>query len=179
MSENKLNITPETRVGTLLQQYPQLEQLLLEMSPSFVALKNPILRKTVAKVTSLQQAAKVGNVNPITMVNALRAAIGDEPLQSCYSNELEVPFSSSTRGESKAVLNSQIVKTIDVRPLLAEGNHPKELILNEAESLNKDQGLKFIAPFPPTPLIDILKEKGFTINTEMIGAEEFHVEVYR
>ena len=49
-------ISPATKIGKLLEDYPELEELLVGLVPKFAALKNPILRKTVAKITSLQQA---------------------------------------------------------------------------------------------------------------------------
>ena len=48
MHRNKPLITPETKVGELLTHYPELEELLLQFSPAFATLKNPILRRTVA-----------------------------------------------------------------------------------------------------------------------------------
>jgi len=50
-----LTITPETKLGELLERYPQLEQTLLDHSPAFAKLKNPLLRRTVAKVATLQR----------------------------------------------------------------------------------------------------------------------------
>lgn len=68
----KLDITPQTLIGDLLKNYPQLEDTLIEIAPVFRKLKNPILRKTVARVTTLKQAAVVGNVSLSTMINELR-----------------------------------------------------------------------------------------------------------
>ena len=55
-------ITPETKVGALLDAYPELEAVLIELAPPFRKLKNPVLRRTVARLTSLAQAAKVGRL---------------------------------------------------------------------------------------------------------------------
>ena len=35
--ETDLHITPDTKVGALLDNYPQLEDVLLAMSPAFVS----------------------------------------------------------------------------------------------------------------------------------------------
>ncbi|MDD4434532.1 MAG: DUF1858 domain-containing protein, partial [Parabacteroides sp.] len=48
------------KVAELLNDYPEIEDTLLSLSPAFAKLRNPVLRKTVARVTTLQQAAKVG-----------------------------------------------------------------------------------------------------------------------
>ena len=72
MADDELQITPDTKIGALLEAYPQLEEKLIELAPAFRKLKNPILRKTVAKVTSIRQAARVGGVPVGEMVNQLQ-----------------------------------------------------------------------------------------------------------
>ena len=62
MSEHKLTIIPQTRVGELLDAYPELEELLFKLSPKFTALKNPVLRRTIGRVATLSQAAAVGGL---------------------------------------------------------------------------------------------------------------------
>src|SRR5512134_520384 len=73
-------ITPESRVGDLLERWPALEEVLVSMSPHFRALRNPILRRTVARVATLRQVASVGGVPLGTLVERLRAAAGLPPL---------------------------------------------------------------------------------------------------
>ena len=55
MAASKIIISPKTKVGELLDNYPDLESVLMEMSPAFEKLRNPVLRKTVARVATLQQ----------------------------------------------------------------------------------------------------------------------------
>ena len=71
-------IVPHTKVGDLLDEYPQLENTLLKLSPTFSKLKNPIIRKTIGKVATLQQVAVVGNLKIDVLINALRKEIGQE-----------------------------------------------------------------------------------------------------
>ena len=54
--DQKLIITPKTKVLQLIEAYPHLEDVLIEYVPAFKKLKNPILRNTVAKIATLQQA---------------------------------------------------------------------------------------------------------------------------
>ena len=53
----------------------------MQFPSAFSALKNPVLRRTVAKVTTLRQAAKVGNVELTDMINRLREEVGQNLLQ--------------------------------------------------------------------------------------------------
>ncbi|MBE0410006.1 MAG: DUF1858 domain-containing protein, partial [Anaerolineales bacterium] len=72
------DITPQTKIKVLLDKFPQLEDVLLEISPTFAKLKNPLLRKTVAKVADLRQVAQIGNVSIGELINKLRQEAGIE-----------------------------------------------------------------------------------------------------
>lgn len=51
---------------------------------------------------------------------------------------------------------------LDVRPLFASGRPPLPAILNAVNRLQPGQALRLVAPFPPVPLYDLLRERGFT-----------------
>ena len=81
----KVDINLQTKVAALLEDYPELESKLIELSPAFAKLKNPVLRRTIAKVTSLQQAASVAGIVPALLIQELRLAAGLSVFQ--YSGE--------------------------------------------------------------------------------------------
>ncbi|WP_315264006.1 DUF1858 domain-containing protein, partial [Tannerella forsythia] len=159
MHRNKPLITPETKVGELLTHYPELEELLLQFSPAFATLKNPILRRTVAQVTSLRQAAKVGNANIVEMVNSLRQAAGQS-----ISDENSLIESENARVALVGKAPTAITFTLDVRPVLEKGEHPKELVMKEANRLQAGECMELLTPFPPVPLIELLEKKGFAVT---------------
>ncbi len=156
--ENKpsnIPITPETKVAALLDNYPQLESTLMELAPSFAKLRSPILRKTVAKVTTLRQAAKVGGISLAEMINKLRQAAGISS-----ENFIEESIDEANGKAPDWFKKSAICKTIDARPILEKGEHPLGLVLNEIRLLQAGQILELITPFLPAPLIDKGKEAG-------------------
>ncbi len=57
-------------------------------------------------------------------------------------------------------------KTLDVRPLLAEGTEPFPLIRERVNTLTAGYGLTVVAPFLPAPLIELLKSEGFESTME-------------
>lgn len=57
-------------------------------------------------------------------------------------------------------------KRFDVRPLLKRGAEPLSEILKRVESLAPDEGLIVIAPFLPSPLIELLGSQGFDSKIE-------------
>lgn len=155
---SSLNITPKTKIGELLDNYPELEEVLLQLSSAFASLKNPILRKTVAKVASLQQAAAIGGLKVEELVNKLRKEIGQEPL---FGN---VADSDYLLAEPPAWFDeSKITIRYDARELIQSGGSPMSQILEDTGTLNSGEIYEFVTPFVPAPIIDMLKSKGFQV----------------
>ncbi len=153
----KTDIIPRTKVADLLKDYPELEETLIEAVPAFSKLKNPILRRTVAKVTTLQQAAKIGEVSVDKLINTLRKVVGQPPLQvSEGASEEETP-PPDWFDEKK------IVKTFDARELLEKGEYPYQLVSAELKGMKEEQILRVIADFLPVPLIEKIEEQGYAV----------------
>ncbi|NIP23979.1 MAG: DUF1858 domain-containing protein, partial [Phycisphaerae bacterium] len=52
--------------------YPELEETLISIAEPFKKLKNPLLRKSIAKIATLKHISAVGNVPLNDLVNELR-----------------------------------------------------------------------------------------------------------
>ncbi len=61
-SVQKMTITPKTTVHTLLKEYPFLLDFLAAYHPEFKKLTNPVLRRTVGRMATLDTVAEQGNV---------------------------------------------------------------------------------------------------------------------
>ncbi|MCF8233781.1 MAG: DUF1858 domain-containing protein [Bacteroidales bacterium] len=158
MSE-KLIITPKTKVGELLKAYPELESKLVELAPEFKKLRNPVLRRTIARVTSLQQAARVGGVSVDEIVNKLRKAAGQD--------EIKVEEATHLSGEKPDWLDEKnIRRTFDATETIAAGGHPLDIVLRETRKMKPGEIYLLLTPFLPAPLIDKVKEMGFETWTE-------------
>ena len=57
-------------------------------------------------------------------------------------------------------------KRFDVRPLLKRGTEPLSEILQRVQALHSGEGLTVIAPFLPSPLIEVLGSQGFASKVE-------------
>jgi hypothetical protein len=165
MNDKKINIdiTPETKVGTLLDSYPELEDLLVRLAPPFAKLRNPILRKTVARVTSLRQAAKVGGVNIAELVNALRKEVGLSGVAGISDD------ANGVSGPKPDWVESQIAESLDARPVIESGEQPIGLVMSRLRKLSDNQVFELITPFEPAPLMDKAREQGFSIWSEKMG----------
>ncbi len=159
MAAEKLVISPKTKVGELLDAYPQLESVLLDLSPAFAKLKNPILRKTVARIATLQQAAVVGGLRTDELVNRLRKEAGqDEEMGGEAEDSLYLV--SEFPGWFDA---SRVTSRFDASPVINSGGSPLQEIMSLAKDLKPGDFLEVTTPFVPAPVIDMLKEKGFKV----------------
>ena len=147
MEKKQIIISPKTKVLQLIETYPELEEVLINYVPAFKKLKNPILRKTVAKIATLQQAASIGNVNVGDLINHLRKEVGQELMAS----EINNPYNTQ---QPNWFNESNIVQELDVREMLAAGEHPVNQVMADLKKLPDNSIYKMTAPFLPAPLID-------------------------
>lgn len=146
---DKLIITPKTKIYDLLQAYPQLEDVLISLAPPFKKLKNPVLRRTITKITTLNQAATIGSLNVEELINTLRKEVGQEKLSEVESSETHYQTDRPAWFDQKQVANS-----IDIRDMLHAGEQPVHEVLSAIKKLGDDELLEVIAPFIPAPLLD-------------------------
>jgi uncharacterized protein (DUF2249 family) len=161
MGDNQTDfaITPETKIGALLERFPQLESLLISLSPAYKKLRNPILRKTVGKVASLKQVAQIGGLPLGELVNALRKGVGQEGEVFAATNE-EMQGSSAPPGW---VTRQTVNQTLDAREIINAGESPLNRILEELGHLKKGDSYVLLTPFSPAPLLDLIKKKGYRV----------------
>lgn len=156
MPDERPAITPEMKVGQLLEHYPEAEATLFELSPAFQRLRNPVLRRTVARVTSLRQAATVGGVDLGLLINSLRRQVGQEVAD--IEDE-----SAGPGARPEWLLPDRIQYRVDIRPILAAGEKPVGKVLVDLAKLPAGRIYELTAPFVPAPLIDIARERGFEV----------------
>jgi hypothetical protein len=134
MIDDRMGITPSTKVAALLDCYPQLEDVLIKIAPPFKKLKNPVLRKSVAKVASLRQAAAVAGM----------------PVDSYHTRQPEWFH------------REQIRESIDERESDPD-QMPLVGLVRAARALEQGEIVELITTFLPAPGIDIMKEQGFLV----------------
>ena len=141
-------ITPRTKVAELLDSYPQLEQTLIGYVPAFDKLRNPVLRKTVGRITTLQQAAAIGGVKVEELINHLREAVGQDlssaPGEAAAYTTVQPGWFSETR----------VVAGLDAGAMLAAGEQPVNQVIADLQALAQGDIYRLVAPFLPAPLVD-------------------------
>lgn len=166
MPANDFPILPTTKVAALLDRYPELDDVLIRLAPPFKKLKNPFLRKGVARVASLKQAAAVAGLPVAQLVNTLRDAVGQSPIPFDDANERATYFPARPDWFDA----SRIVHSIDESSTDPD-KMPITEVLQEATLLNPGEILELVTQHLPAPGIDILKSKGYRVWSSQPAAE--------
>lgn len=163
-----LQITQQTRIGEFLETYPELEELLISLSPAFEKLKNPVLRRTIGKVATFQQVAVVGNIPLETIFNSLRNAAGQNQSNNIMST-------NNNLQEKPSWFDITLVsETLDAREMLQAGQHPLAEAINKTSGMKPGEIFELITPFTPMPLIEKIMDKGFSAYVDTITDSEIH-----
>ncbi|NWG00520.1 MAG: DUF1858 domain-containing protein [Thermoanaerobaculaceae bacterium] len=154
-----MNVSAATKIGPLLDAHPELEAVLVELSPEFRRLSNPILRRTVARIATVAQAAQIAGLAVPDVVNALRRALG-QPL-SCNGEEPALAAPRPTWvGEGAPVA------TLDAEEILGRGGTPLGEVVAQLAATEPGQVVALRAPFYPAPLVDALRDKAYEVYAE-------------
>jgi len=170
--KNILLITPKTKVGELLDRYPELEPVLMDLAPAFKKLKNPVLRRTVGKVATLQQAASLGNVPVTEIINTLRSEIGQELYDG---GEIQ---NGINYDKPEWFDEGKVMVRFDASPIINKGENPMQAIFNHLDQVKKDGIFQLVTPFVPAPIIELIAKKEYSHYCIQQQSTMFHTYFY-
>lgn len=149
---------------TVAEFWIELHSKFVQLAPPFRKLRNPVLRRTVAHVTTLAQAARVAGVSIADLIQALRPAAG-QALDAMVASAEEHPGAaagpapgSMRQGEVAAFLNADEV--------LGAGESPLATVQDPLRRLQPYQVLVIEGSLRPEPLIDLLRGQGHAIHVD-------------
>lgn len=157
MAKEIIDITPSVTVHELLEAYPELEDVLIGIAPPFKKLKNPILRRSVAKVATIKHISLVGRVPLNELINKLRKAVGQTEIVDSYEDEEYYQDKPDWFSADK------ISVSIDEDKLGDKDKMTLTVVLKEAKNVEKGEIIELVTTFLPAPGIDIMKSKGYSV----------------
>ena len=155
MKEHKLDIVPTLTIHQLLESYPELEDVLIGIAPPFKKLKNPVLRRSVAKIATLKQASSVGGVPLNHLVNVLREYVGQQPSEESYED------TNYFTEEPEWFDRNKIAHSIDEQNNSQENEMTLGPILRGGKKLTKGEIIELKTSFLPAPGIEVMQSKGY------------------
>ncbi|TBH20077.1 DUF2249 domain-containing protein [Thermus thermamylovorans] len=168
-------VRPEMRVAEVLRRWPELLPVLVEASPAFQKLKNPLLRKTLPSLVTVAQAARMGGLEPEELVARLNRALGVEARPEVPAGEAESLLGTPPPPWLSAPLGFHL----DVRPILEGGGEPFQAIMAAAQEVEPGKKLVLEVLFEPIPLYRVLGKQGFLAWCERLGERHYRAHFYR
>ncbi len=157
----------QTTVAELLNDYEGMKDILIKINPKFKKLNNPVLRRTLAKLATVKQAAMVEGMDPNDLLNQLRVAVGQKPL------DITTDTNTKPTKEAPKWIEGEPKEVIDANKLLDQGENPLAVVFNKIRLYDKDEFIKITSDFLPEPLIEEFEKKGFEVYTKKINDELF------
>ncbi len=166
-----MDITPKTNINKLLEAYPQLESYLMGINKKYRKLKNPVLRRTVGRIATLTQVAKVGGFEVGDLVDRLRKEVGQPPLGA----DAEVPAETAEPKPDWADTPPSV--TLDGTALLDAEKNPLAEVSKALKKMEKGEILCLETDFLPAPLIDTFREQGLEVYSTARSETDYCTKV--
>ncbi len=163
-------ITLDTKIADLLNNYDGMKDILIEINPKFEKLNNPILRRTIAKVAGVKQAAIVGGMKPIDLLNRLREAVGQEPLNIDIQSQ-------DNEKRPDWIDNSMPSITLDANEILDREKNPLAELHKAIRELKEGDIVLITSDFRPEPLIEEFIKKGHNVYSDEKNENEFETYI--
>jgi uncharacterized protein (DUF2249 family) len=176
-------ISGDITVARLLDEHPELIEVLARYHPHFARLRNRLLRRVMAPRVTVAQAAGMAGVPADELLAVLRRAVG-EPAPAPHPALSPADAPSPSQGEGgpprglAATPEARRVR-LDVREDIRRGDEPFARIMGAIKTLAGDQVLALRVPFEPIPLYDVLGKRGFAHWTECRASDDWTVWFYR
>jgi uncharacterized protein (DUF2249 family) len=168
-------ITAETRMGTVLDTYPELVEVLASYHPHFAKLRNRLLRRVMAPRVTVADAARMAGVAPESLLAAMRRAVGEDAPAGEPGTGAPAPTVAAPMPPALRALDETHRVRLDVRADIARGEEPFARIMAAVKALPRGDALVLHVPFEPVPLYDVLGRRGLAHWTEQHAADDWTV----
>lgn len=160
----KNDITLKSSIFEVLKQYPELEVVLMNRFSGFKKLRNPFLRRTFARFTSIYQAAIITGIPAKHLLDKLRKSAGlDSKTEEFYSQSHPKYLTDIPKWMESVTKWTDL----DVRPYLERGTSPLQTVLDEVSYLKPTEAIRIVNDYLPVPVLDILRDKGCLVWAEL------------
>jgi DUF438 domain-containing protein len=140
-----MDLTPKTKIMALIKEYDFMLDFLVEYSPEFKKLKNPVLRNTVGRMATLELAASMAKVPLDKLIQDIRAVIEERTGRTVSVNTESGPPLDEAKVESLKKIIRELHEGADVEQVkgrfaeLVRDVSPTEISAMEQQLM--DEGL--------------------------------------
>ncbi len=174
MTDAPLPVSPNDKVSDVLARDESLIDVFVRAAPHFEKLRNRTMRRTMARLVTVEQAARTANVPAERLVRDLNAALG-------YVDALPASTASAPHAappEERHPEDAPVVE-VDVREDLRAGREPFARIMGAVAALRDEEVLHLRAIFEPAPLFTVLGKRGLVYESRSHAPDDWSVWFWR
>lgn len=168
-------ITPADRVSDVLARNEELIDVFARHSPHFEKLRNRSMRRIMARLVTVEQAARIAGVPLAALVRDLNDALGLACLTDAYPDARATESSTSQRTHP----TRSAVVVLDVRDELRSGREPFSRIIAAVATLGESDVLLLRTIFEPVPLFAVLEKRGLVHEARETAPDDWSVWFWR
>lgn len=168
-----MEITGRSKLMDVLKAYPHLEEQIIAVAPPFKNLRNPILRRTVAQLATLEQVAQIGGMDSAELVRVLRRAAGLDELPAGPTQTFVPPPRAA--GDPEWIEGAP-AHVLDGVALLRDGVAPVQRVNELLAALPAGAFLLLTTDFKPAPIIEAMEKARRRVYYKTVpDAENLHL----
>lgn len=173
-------IAATDRVSDVLARDESLVEVFVRCSPHFDKLRNRVMRRTMARLVTVEQAARIAAVPAATLVRDLNTALGIVTDAPAPAPEADGPAGAAagSAGELSHPPDAPVIE-VDVREELRAGREPFSRIMAAVSALEPHEVLHVRAIFEPVPLFTVLSKRGLTHESRAHAPDDWSVWFWR
>jgi uncharacterized protein (DUF2249 family) len=173
---NQEPILASDKINDVLKRHPELLDVIVELSPAFAKLRNPMVRRVQTRLVSVAQAAGIAGLDAPDLTRRLNVAAGI----TAPAPEAEAPADTDAPADAPSWLSdATIVQELDARPIMARGEEPFKQIMGAAQGIPTGSAFRLIAGFEPLPLYGVLEKQGFAHHSIKHATDHWEVIFHR
>jgi hypothetical protein len=162
-----MEITRRSKLMDVLKAYPFLEEQIIEIAPPFKNLRNPVLRRTVGQLATIESVAQIGGLDTVELVNTLRRAAGQGELATAVTT---AAVAAGPQADDPAWIVGDPAHVVDGTALLNDGEVPLERVNALLPGMPAGAYLLLVTEFEPTPIIEAMAKQGRAVYHRTDGA---------
>ncbi len=163
-------ILAKTKVKDALDEYPELKELLISMSPKYERLNNKVVYNTVGRWATFNDVARMGGISICEILHTLNSRIGTvKELERVFPECINIA-PPAPKMEKPDWLDE--IKQFYIMDVRNRSDFFFTEIIRQLGSLSEGTALKIINSFYPAPLIGMLGEEGYEYYVETLSSNE-------
>ena len=165
-----LPVLARSNIKETLDKYPELKDVLIELSPKFKRMQNPALYNTLARFASFRDAARVTGISICEILHTINKYLGVEEklLKS-------MPECVKSTAQDEELTGTEITWQESPERYIYNPDSISELI-QKVSNLKPGENMVFISVDYPSELLKVVQGLGFEFNVEK--GRDYRVSVF-